>query len=410
MAYTNKTTDEIYSLLITSFEEKFNTSVKLLPKSFIAILCKILAGVYITLFKLCGWFYLQLFPDTAAWEETTVQGEKIRPLVKLGNLFGVTEPESGKAWSGVVRVQVAAEGKTLAQGTQLKSDFSGLIYCLSDTVRTQGETMDLNAYCAKSGEAGNLTAGQILKFVNPLAAVKSDAEVVSVAQLGTDDETEEHYRARVVSRYSMSPQGGALSDYRLWAFDVSGVLQTYPYNNSEHPGAVLLYVAGVSDIYPDRIPDRDLCVQVGKACTYDPETGKATRKPLTAVLDPTKDETYQYVVPVGVKKIDVKVSGLKNVSAADFGSDFKKAVSEYFLSREPYIRGLSDDNNRVDAVLRNSVAAVANSIAVSYKADFGTVEMVVDGADVADYTLAAGELAALGDLYIEGEIFNDEKD
>ena len=63
MAYENKTVDYVYNLLINSFQEKFNNSLRLLPKSFIVVLSKVLAGIFVILYKLAGWNLLQMFPD-----------------------------------------------------------------------------------------------------------------------------------------------------------------------------------------------------------------------------------------------------------------------------------------------------------------------------------------------------------
>ena len=99
------------------------------------------------------------------------------------------------------------------------------------------------------------------------------------------------------------------------------------------------------------------------------------------------------------------ITGLTGVTAEDFGDSVKSELETYFNNREPYIRGLSNDNNRTDTILRNSLISVCNNIALSMKATFDTVTMNVSGPVVAEYTLGKGELAALGDLYINGVIY-----
>lgn len=402
MAYENKTVDYVYDLLIQSFQEKFNNRLRLLPKSFIVVLAKVCAAVFVVPYKLAGWFYLQLFPDTASFDRVNVLGHDLRPLVKLGNLFGVGEPTSGQEWEGVIAAVVALEGQVIMQGAQLKSDKTGLVYVTSETVTTEGESVSIPVYCSQAGAAGNLEIGDELKFVSPLSGVEQAAAVSSVTQAGVDDETEAHYRARVVNRYSNQPQGGALSDYRIWAFDAEGVLQTYPYNGENSPGDVIIYVAGTTDVYPTRVPGRELCVAVGEACTYDPETGEANRKPLTAILDPNNDGTYLNIRPVSIVTIDLAVTGITGVDPGDFGAAFKSVAETYLLGREPYIRGLSDDNNRTNSIQTNSLIALANSVATGLKAAFGTVEMSIAGDAVESYTLGSGELCALGTLYVNG--------
>lgn len=402
MAYENKTVDYVYNLLIQSFQEKFNNRLRLLPKSFIVILAKVCAAVFVVPYKLAGWFYLQLFPDTASFDSVNVLGHELRPLVKLGNLFGVGGPTSGQAWEGIVKVTVVREGEPIMLGTQLKSDITGFVYVVSSTVTTAGQTVDVPVYCSESGAVGNLADGDPIKFVSPLGFVEQEAEVDSTTKAGIDDETEAHYRTRVVNRYSNQPQGGALSDYRIWSFDAPGVLQTYPYNGENSPGDVEIYVAGTTDVYPTRVPGRELCVAVGEACTYDPETGAANRRPLTAILDPNNDGTYLNVKPVSIVTVDVAVTGVTGVDPSDFGREFKSVVETYLLGREPYIRGLSDDNNRTNYVQTNALIALANSVATGLKAQFGTVVISINDETVANYTLGKGELCDLGHLYVNG--------
>lgn len=408
MAYENKTIDYVYHLLIKSLQEKFNQKLRLLPKSFMNVLAKVLAGIFVIQYKLAGWFYLQLFPDTADFATVEILGQSVRPLVRLGNLFGVGEPLNGQAWEGTARVAANAMGKSLTLGTQLKSDKTGLVYNVAANTAVDSEEVEFPVYCTQQGTAGALDVGDVLKFVSPLGFVSREATVSGTTANGTEDESESHYRSRVMSGYGPQPQGGSLTDYRTWAFDVAGVLNTYPYNDKNSPAGVLLYVAGNPETYPDRVPDKGLCIAVGKACTYDPDTGKASRKPLTAVLDPAGDETYANVLPVIVKTFDVFVSGLDGAGTGDFGDSLAAELKIYFESREPYIRGLTDDTGRTDDVLRNAVIAVASGVATAMQAKFGTAKMQLDGAETEAYTLGQGELAALGNLYIDGVVHGEE--
>ena len=403
MAYENKTVEYVYNLLIESFQEKFNNKLRLLPKSFIVILSKVLSVIFVLPYKVCGWFYLQLFPDTASFDRVNVMGISLQPLVKLGVNIGVGEPTSGQAWEGLVSATVVTEGQAITAGTQLKSDVTGLMYVVSETVTTEGQSVNVPVYCVQSGSGGNLAQGDEIKFVSPLGFIAQDAVVASTTKEGLDEETADHYRARVVNRYSTQPQGGALSDYRIWSYDAPGVLQTYPYNGEDSPGDVEIYVAGNTDVYPDRVPGRELCVAVGEACTYDPETGIADRKPLTAILDPDYNGTYRNIQPVSIVTVDVYVTAVAGVDVSDFGAAYKSVCDDYLLGREPYIRGLSDENNKTNSIQKNTLIALANSVATSLKAQFGTVTMNIDNVQVDNYNLDRGELSALGHLYINGD-------
>lgn len=402
MAYKNKTIEEVQQLLIRSFEHEFNTQLRILPKSFIKILCKVFAGVFIVVYKLVGWYFLQMFPETADWKEVTILGVRLRPLVKLGVLFGVGEPLAGVQWRGIITIDVLTQGSVLYSGTQLKSSVTGKLYIVEETKTLLQTKENVSVVCTEIGTAGNLEKNDTLNFVNPYGFIKTEAIVSDVARVGLDNELESSYRNRVINRFRLQPQGGALADYRIWASEVPGVLNVYPYNDKEQPGGVLLYVSGISDVYVDRIPDKGLLKKVGEACTYDPETGRATRKPLTAMLDPKNDGSYSNVKPVSVAVFDVVITGVSGIVPADFAQVVKPALQNYFLERDLYIRGLSDDNNRTNVISKNHVITVINQIAVSVKAIFETAEIRKDGRVASLYTLDNGELAKLGALTIDG--------
>lgn len=402
MAYKNKSIKEVEALLINSFEHEFNKKLRLLPKSFIRVFCRVLAGVFIILYKQIGWYFLQLFPETADWKEVTILGQRIRPLVKLGALFGIGEPLAGVQWQGVIEVEVLKTGNVLYSGTQLKSSVTGKLYVTSETKTFLLNKERVKVVCTEIGTAGNLEKNDVLNFVNPYGFIKSEAVILEVERMGLDEELEANYRERLINRFRLQPQGGALADYRIWAADVPGVLRVYPYNDKEQPGGVLLYVSGIPSVFNDRIPDKGLLKKVGEVCTYDPETGKAIRKPLTAMLDPKNNGSYENIKPISVIEIEVAVTGVTGIAPADFAELIKPALKNYFLDRDLYIRGLSDDNNRTNVVSKNHVITVINQIAVTAKAVFEEVVLKKENVVFSSYVLDNGKLAKLGAFSING--------
>jgi hypothetical protein len=403
--YDNKSIEEIRSLIISGLQQEFNNSLRILPKSFIKTLATVLAGVFIVLYKQIGWLFLQVFPETAYWQEINVLGMRIRPLIKWGVLIGIGEPRRGSQWEGKIKVDVTRINTLLSNGAQLKSDITGKIYLVDENKTLENDDETVAVVCAEAGTAGNLSPGETLNFVNPLGNVKKSALVVTTVKEAVDDETEAEYRYRVVNRWRMQPQGGALADYRIWGLDVSGVLNIYPYKDVSSPSGVFVYVSGLPSIFPDRIPSPALLILVGKACTYNPETGKATRKPLTAIIDPVGDESYLNVKSVSIIIFDVYINGLSGIPAMDFSRSVRTPIDEYFLGREPYNRGLSDDNNRTDQVTKNNVSSVVDQVAISLKAEFDGVVMRKSGNITPSYNLGMGELCKLGNLYINGVLF-----
>ncbi len=404
MEYENKSISEIYGLIVAGLEQSFNTRFRLLPKAFITVLAKVLSGVFIILYKLNGWFFLQIFVNYAYFGNVTVQGKSINPLVEWGRLVGVGDPGEATQWQGAAEVEVVSGGTSLLSGTQLRSSVTGKIYLIENTVLLSGVTVSVQLLCTEAGTAGNLEIGDELQFVNPIGTVGRTAIVTSLVTKATDAETEVTYRERVKARFKSQPQGGALADYRRWASEVPGVYQTYIYTDDESPAGVIIYVAGDPDVYPDRIVPSSVLKKVGETCTYNPETGIQDRKPMGAVLDPDFNESYKNIRAVEVSDFDVYVIGLIGVDLADFTSQARANVKLYFMDREPYIRGLSTDNDKKNVITKVNVIGILNEVAIGLKSSFTSVDIKKDGVLIEDagYTLGKGELSELNHFYING--------
>jgi hypothetical protein len=404
--YKNKSIEEIRSLIINGLQQQWNNRLRILPKSFVKVLATVLAAVFIVVYKQIGWLFLQISPETAYWNEVTILGARVRPLVKWGVLIGMGEPNLGRQWHGEMTVYVNQINSVLISGTQLKSDITGKIYLVDETKTFENEIETVKISCAEIGKAGSLIHGDVLNFVSPLGFVKKEAKVSAVFQDAMDAEIESEYRFRVNNRWKMQPQGGALADYRIWALEVAGVLNVYPYTDPDNGGGILLFVSGNPSVYPDRIPTTSLLIQVGEACTYDSNRGgKAYRKPLGAIIDPDRDKTYSNIFPVSVIFFDIYIFGLKNVLPQDFADVVKSPIKNYFLGREPYIRGLSDDSNKTNIVSKNNIFSIVDQIAVSVKAEFDSVIMYRNENIVPVYYLEMGELSDLRNLYIEEVLY-----
>lgn len=422
MAFENKTIEQIEALIIAGLEAELNTKFRLLPKAFIRILAKVFAGVYITLYKQQGWIFLQLFVDYATFDSVYVLGRTIRPLVEWGRLVGAGEPGDSSPWKGSVTVTKVGKVETyLNSGAQLKSTVTGQIYITTETKLLANSTEVIQIQCIKSGKIGNIATDDELQFINPLANVEKKARVFAVETKGGDAETEETYRSRVRQRWQVQVQGGALSDYRNWAAEVEGVYETYIYSDKESPTSVLIYVAADPAVNSSRIVPKGVLLQVGDACTYDPITKHASRKPVGAVLDPAFDGTYSNVKNVSVTNFNVYITGFSGGDVADFIVQVKSNLELYFFQREPFVKGLSVDNTRSDVIKVNNLIGVVDEITSNMDTHFLTVtlekaeaiitEYTLEKAEAikTEYTLGFGELANLGKLHVNGVHVNKEE-
>lgn len=398
MAFENRTIEDVNNLIISGLESELNTKFRLLPKAFVRVLAKVFAATFITLYKQQAWIFLQMFVDTASFDEIEVLGRKIRPLVLWGNLVGISNPIGATQWQGLLRVKVSAVNTYLDQGVQFVDSSTGNIYITTETVHLRNEYEEISVKSVDSGVAGNVEIGTVMTTTAPLSNIDRKAEVVKVNVIGIDSESEESYRARVKARWQVRPQGGALGDYRKWASDVPGVVQTYIYKDDNSAAGVLIYVVSDAD---DRIPTSGMLKDVGEACSFDPETGMG-RKPITAVLDPDNDGTYSNVRACDVVEFDVYVDGFEGSELQSFKESCKDNFRSYFFDREPFVRGLSVDNIRTDRISVVNLTSIANDIAEGLNGYISGVKMQKNEIEISDFTLGKGQLAKMGRLYVNG--------
>lgn len=383
---TAPTIQQISDTLTSQLQSQLNQSIPLLPRSFTAVLARSIAALFVILYKYSGFIALQSFVGTATANETEINGRTIRPLLEWGRLIRVPDPVPAVQAELTLAVSVVQEGATLRSGTQLIEPNSGVLYITTAPVLLTGAQVTVVVRAAAdqlgaggAGSLGNQPNGARLSFANPLGIVGRTAIVLNTVTTGSDAETIESYRQRVINRFQRLPQGGAYADYALWASDSPNVRNVYPYTASE-PGVVDVYIESNADA--DGIPTQAVLNEV-RDLTYTP-----TRRPANALARP---------LAITRRTFDVQVSGLSAPNFATVQTQINAALAEYFRQREPFIEGLSAPP-RADRVTRSGVISVIISVAA---ADGGTIVDATVSSDlgaVSVYELEPGEKARLGSV------------
>jgi uncharacterized phage protein gp47/JayE len=388
------TTAELSTTIVSQIEGSIGESVPLLPKSFIRVLAKVLAGVVILVYRYAGFSLLQMFVATASTQETVVNGRTIIPLVEWGRLVGAGDRERATRAELNVTVTVTSQTGSLPAGTQLLHSSSGVLYTATAPVALDAATVTLRVRAASqsgggdgTGDVGNRAPGDTLTFANPLSNVARDAVVASVAEQGADAEDWEVYRARVTRRFQRRPQGGAYADYEAWSTEVAGIVAAYPYTGD--PGEVDVYVEATveSSGSPDGIPTSPQLAAVAASIDLD-EAGLPTRRPANAAVN---------VLPITRTPFDVTITGLIADDVPATQTAIVDAIGEYLRSREPYIVGLSLLPRR-DRVTLASVSGVADEAASALGATFTSAVVEISSVPTPNYTLGNGEKAGPGTI------------
>lgn len=395
MSLDTPTTQQINDNIIVQLEATLNQSIPLLPKSFLRVLARTLSGVFILLYKYAGFMHLQQFVRHASFKETTVNGVKLVPLIEWGRLVGLGDPTTATAAEITISITVEVQGGSLPQGSQLVNPDTGVTYLTVESAALDAPAVSVTVRASSdsgggdgSGSIGNVQIGTVLTFANPLSDVARDTAVTEVKVTGADAERESAYRQRVLDRFQKRPQGGAYADYEQWGEEAAGILNVYPYT-SDCPGQVDVFVEATpeSSGSPDGIPTTAQLQSVLDVINYDRE-GLASRRPANALVN---------AYPIKRVGFEVMVTGVEVDNIADATAQIEAAVNEYFLSREPYILGLSVLPRR-DRVTRSAIGGVVDDIVSARGGIFSSVVLKLGGENIELYTLNIGEKAKVAEV------------
>lgn len=366
---TTPTLQEIADNILADLEAEFGQTIPILSKAVWRIVSVIYAGVFIILYKYGTDQYKQRFLQTSNETYTELLGDQVGI---------VRNPET--QWEGQAEATATGSG-TIPAGTLLTNTSTNVVYTMTAPA-TIAATTTLDLLSNEGGDISDLNIGDILTFVEPIGGVSDTATVSSITTQGSDKEELEVYRQRVLDRYRKTPQGGALADYEQWAEEAPNALNAYPYSGSM-PGYVEVYLE--VDNQTDGIPTTaQLNNTYDNYIAIDPDTGLATRKPVTAIVE---------MKPITRPDFDVEVVGLDPDNATIRG-EIESALEAYFLRKEPYIQGLSITKD--DSITNSEVISVIQEVVSNNEATILNVITRENGTLVDVRGLGRGEKSKIG--------------
>ena len=368
MALVTPTTKEVADQIIAQVEASVSPVASFLPRAFTRFFAKVLAGVFMIVYKYAGWMFLQIFVRTASFDETEVLGIKITPLIEWGRLIGIGDPIAAVQAELLLDIVVTNQTGSLPAGTQAVSNKNGITYILLSPVTLDAATKQGTFRAASDidggtggGDIGNLDPGDIVSFVNPLANVERDMSVDSVTTQGADAETEPVYRQRVIDRFQQQPQGGAGVDYVIWGTEPDEVENIYPYTGAN--GFVEVFVEVFSSVEPDGLASQNVLDDVRTAIIF--EDGSQTRKPINAFLNTFSITRTGFVV---------NISGMVVPDPTTTEALITDALETYFLGREPFIDGVTPLPRR-DRIQVNNIRSIVDSFVSAAGGTFTDVNL-----------------------------------
>jgi uncharacterized phage protein gp47/JayE len=195
----------------------------IVPNSVLRVLSDAMGALCHLVLQYVDWLAQQLLPDTAETEWLDRHGE-----IWLVNADGTTGRKLATLAQGSADFIGFGASVTVPTGTQL-SYSTGVGYQTTADITTDPSGLPTAApiIALDPGSIGNLDSGTPLTLQTSVAGIAS--VTVDTLDGGTDDETDDELRARVLERIRKPPMGGDADDYVEWALAVPGVTRAWSF-------------------------------------------------------------------------------------------------------------------------------------------------------------------------------------
>lgn len=277
-------------------------------------------------------------------------------------------------------------GGTVNKGQTFKSSLSSTnpdkLYEVKEAVTLTGSSGTAEVKALEPGADSALQVADELEATNPIANVNSLATVSVVDVTAIDAEDLEDYRRLIIESFQLEPQGGAATDYRIWAADAAGVRTVYPYTKYGEISTVQVYVEALPENSepgnPEGVPPASMITDVEEVIEFDPDTTKDLnergRRPIQTVVE---------VLPVVPIAVTITIADLSDKTAPVIAA-IEAALNDLFYTVRPYIPGADGTNQRDTLYLSATIAAIF--AAIDEGINFSNVSITIGGVVYSQYT------------------------
>jgi len=197
------------------------------PNSVLRVMSDAMGALCHLTLQYIDWLAKQLLPDTAETEWLDRHG-----TIWLVNADGSTGRKLATPAQGTVIFVGATPNIVVPIYTQLASALSLYQTTAQITTGAAGSPTPAPVMAMQTGTDTNLPAGTTLTLASD-SAVTSEMQgltiTVDTLDGGTDDETDDQLRLRVLARIRKPPMGGDADDYVAWAESYPGVTRAWSY-------------------------------------------------------------------------------------------------------------------------------------------------------------------------------------
>lgn len=213
MALNIPTTKEQSDANLANYEARLGQNTPINNKAFLRVLSAIQAAMGTQLYKYAAERALQTLALTATGDALDI----------LGNNFGITRRT---AVAANLQISLPAVNGTIIPVTvDFVGDSNGIRYTPDASATASGGAASLAVTAQTLGASGNLSISDTLTIGTPVVGAESVATVTAVNVTGTERETDDVYRERILEAERITTGGANAADYRIWSQEVAGVLR-----------------------------------------------------------------------------------------------------------------------------------------------------------------------------------------
>lgn len=206
-----------------------------LRRSDIVVFKTIISSVAHSLYSAIEYGRKQLFIDSC----------EVSYLERVASIWGLSRKQATKA-KGFVKFRYAQEVSDIPLHTVIQTD-TGLQYETISSPNSQGIAI---VRALEAGQSYNISKNVELSLPTPLVGVINAVTTGEITG-GTDTETDDSLRARVLEYTQNPPRQGTKDDYIAWCREVEGVGQAWCYPQEQGKGTVTMRILDDNMNLPD---------------------------------------------------------------------------------------------------------------------------------------------------------------
>jgi hypothetical protein len=384
---------QLYNQVKADYEAELGVVLPAFGQNVLRVKAVVLAGQLKLFYLMVALTQKNIFVDTADPESIGGTLERFG-RVKLGrNPFPAVQGQYLVSVTG-------SAGAVIPASTTFKSDDSSLnparIYQLDTAYTLTGSTGNITVRALVAGIESKLQSGDTLTSTAPLANVNSSVEVVSESVQPLAAENIEEYRAKAIQAYQLEPQGGAPSDYIVWAADAQGVRKTYPYARDGFSNEINVFIeATEADSTDGRgTPGVAILNEVEEVIEFDPNT----TQPLTERGRRPLGLFKANVLPVTTLAVDIEIVNYDGLTV-EIQTQIFNSVKEAIRQVRPFVAGADVLANKNDILNVLKIAfmiqdAVPQSV-------YESLSFMVDGTEYSTFVFQNGDIPYLNTITYE---------